>query len=90
MRRTKKFELWTLNIRSNVSANQRDHDSDCLSPSLTVLPATLFCPKGLVGKHEKGDLDEGHIFHQKWNGVRNKVGGVYFNYEERLLGEIIN
>jgi hypothetical protein len=55
-----------------------------------VLPATLFCPKGLVGKHEKGDLDEGHIFHQKWNGVRNKVGGVYFNYEERLLGEIIN
>jgi hypothetical protein len=55
-----------LNIRSNVSANQRDHASDGLSPSLTVLPATLFFPKGLMGELEKGDLDEGHVFHQRY------------------------
>jgi hypothetical protein len=42
-----------------------------------------------MGEHEKGDLDEGHVIHQKWSGVRYKVWGVYFNYEERLLGEII-
>jgi hypothetical protein len=61
-------------FRSNVSANQH---------------ATLFYPEGLMGEHEKGDLDEGHVIHQKWSGVRYKVWGVYFNYEERLLGEII-
>jgi hypothetical protein len=42
-----------------------------------------------MGEHEKGDLDEGHVIHQKWSGVRYKVWGVYFNYEEKLLGEII-
>jgi hypothetical protein len=84
MRRIKKMSCERSIFRS-ISQSARP----CLSPSLTVLPETLFCPKGLMGEHEKGDLDEGHVVHQKWSGVRYKVGGVDFNYEERLLKEII-
>lgn len=46
-----------LNLPLKRSANQHDH----ALPLSTMLTTTLFCPKGLKGKDEKGDLDEGHL-----------------------------
>jgi hypothetical protein len=53
-------KVWAVNAQSSAQIYQ-PISATMPFPLSIVLPTNLFCPKCLKGKHEKGDLDEGHL-----------------------------